>query len=218
MTQKPSLNFLSISKVLPKSYRLRLWRLSVGRIASNSLDLVGLAGIALLAASFGSIASGSANRSPINIPVIGDVLLTEMQAVYVALLVAAVFVLKSFFSIWLNLRTSLTVAQLESEFSKDIANHFFRHSKLETDVANSTVAEFQNQALYSTSAIAIFLNARISLIAEGSLAVAMVLLFALVNPIATVAMLIYLASVMWILSLVLTRKIRRNGRLVMQGS
>ena len=218
MTQKPSLNFFSISKVLPKSYRLRLWRLSVGRIASNSLDLVGLAGIALLAASFGSIASGSANRSPINIPVIGDVLLTEMQAVYVALLVAAVFVLKSFFSIWLNLRTSLTVAQLESEFSKDIANHFFRHSKLETDGANSTVAEFQNQALYSTSAIAIFLNARISLIAEGSLAVAMVLLFALVNPIATVAMLIYLASVMWILSLVLTRKIRRNGRLVMQGS
>ena len=112
-----------------------------------------------------------------------------MQAVYVALLVAAVFVLKSFFSIWLNLRTSLTVAQLESEFSKDIANHFFRHSKLETDGANSTVAEFQNQALYSTSAIAIFLNARISLIAEGSLAVAVVLLFALVNPIATVAML-----------------------------
>ena len=218
MTQKPSLNFFSISKVLPKSYRLRLWRLSVGRIASNSLDLVGLAGIALLAASFGSIASGSANRSPIAIPVTGDVLLTEMQAVYVALMVAAVFVLKSCFSIWLNLRTSLTVAQLESEFSKDIANHFFRHSKLESDGANSTVAEFQNRALYSTSAIAIFLNARISLIAEGSLAVAMVLLFALVNPIATVAMLIYLAGVMWILSLFLTRKIRRNGRLVMQGS
>jgi len=218
MTQKPSLNFFSISKVLPKSYRLRLWRLSAGRIASNSLDLFGLAGIALLAASFGSIASGAANRSPIAIPVIGDVLLTEMQAVYVALLVATVFVLKSFFSIWLNLRTSLTVAQLESEFSKDIANHFFRHSKLETDGPSSTVAEFQNQALYSTSAIATFLNARISLIAEGSLAMAMVLLFALVNPIATVAMLIYLASVMWILSLVLTRKIRRNGRLAMQGS
>ena len=218
MTQKPSLNFFSISKVLPRSYRLKLWRLSAGRIAANSLDLVGLAGIALLATSFGSIAAGAANRSPIDIPVIGDVLLTEMQAVYVALLVAAVFVLKSFFSIWLNLRTSLTVAQLESEFSKDIANHFFRHSKLETDAANSTVAEFQNQALYSTSAIAIFLNARISLIAEGSLAIAVVLLFALVNPIATVAMLIYLASVMWVLSLVLTRKLRRNGRLAMQGS
>jgi ABC-type multidrug transport system fused ATPase/permease subunit len=218
MTQKPSLNFFSISKALPRSYRLRLWRLSAGRIAANSLDLVGLAGIALLATSFGSIAAGAANRSPITIPVIGDVLLTEMQAVYVALLVAAVFVLKSFFSIWLNLRTSMTVAQLESEFSQDIANHFFRHSKLETEGANSTVAEFQNQALHSTSAIAMFLNARISLIAEGSLAVAMVLLFALVNPIATVAMLIYLASVMWILSLVLTRKIRRNGRLAMQGS
>ena len=218
MTQKPSLNFFSISKALPRSYRLKLWRLSAGRIAANSLDLVGLAGIALLATSFGSIAAGAANRSPIAIPVIGDVLLTEMQAVYVALFVAAVFLLKSFFSIWLNLRTSMTVAQLESEFSKDIANHFFRHSKLETEGANSTVAEFQNQALYSTSAIASFLNARISLIADGSLAAAMVLLFALINPIATVAMLIYLASVMWILSLVLTKKIRRNGRLVMQGS
>jgi ABC-type multidrug transport system fused ATPase/permease subunit len=218
MTKKPSLNFFSIRKALPRIYRLRLWRLSAGRIAANSLDLVGLAGIALLATSFGSIAAGAANRSPITVPVIGDVLLTEMQAVYVALFVAGVFVLKSYFSIWLNLRTSLTVAQVESEFSKDIANHFFRHSKLETEGANSTVAEFQNQALYSTSAIALFLNARISLIAEGSLAVAMVLLFALVNPVATVAMLIYLASVMWILSLVLTRKIRRNGRLAMQGS
>ena len=218
MTQKPSLNFFTISKVLPRSYRLKLWRLSAGRIAANSLDLVGLAGIALLATSFGSIAAGAANRSPINIPVIGDVLLTEMQAVYVALIVAGVFVLKSFFSIWLNLRTSLTVAQLESDFSKDIANHFFRHSKSETEGTDSTVAEFQNQALYSTSAIASFLNARISLIAEGSLALAVILLFALVSPIATVAMLVYLASVMWILSLVVTRKIRSNGRVVMQGS
>jgi ABC-type multidrug transport system fused ATPase/permease subunit len=218
MTRKLSLNFFSISKVLPRSYRLRLWRLSAGRIAANSLDLVGLAGIALLATSFGSIAAGAANRAPVTIPVIGDVLLTEMQAVYVALFVAAVFLLKSFFSIWLNLRTALAVAQLESEFSKDIATHFFRHSRSETGGAVSTLAEFQNQALYSTSAIAMFLNARISLIAEGSLAVAMVLLFALVNPVATVAMLIYLASVMWILSLVLTKKIRRNGRLAMQGS
>jgi ABC-type multidrug transport system fused ATPase/permease subunit len=218
MNKKRSLNFFSIGKVLPRGYRLGLWRLSIARVAANSLDLVGLAGIALLATSFGSIASGATNRSPITIPVIGDVLLTEMQAVYVALLVAAVFVLKSFFSIWLNLRTSMTVAQLESEFSTAIANHFFRYSKSETEGANSTVAEFQNQSLYSTSAMAMFLNARISLIAEGSLAVAMVMLFALVNPIATVAMLIYLASIMWILSLVLTRKIRRNGRLAMQGS
>ena len=218
MTQKPSLNFFSISKALPRSYRLRLWRLSAGRIAANSLDLVGLAGIALLATSFGSMASGDANRSPIAVPVIGDVLLTEMQAVFLALLVAAVFLLKSFFSVWLNLRTSLTVAQLESDFSKDIANHFFRHSKLKTASASKSVAEFQNNVLYSTAAISAFLNARISLIAEGSLALAMVLLFTLVNPIATAAMFVYLATVMWVLSLVLTKKIRRNGRLVMLGS
>jgi ABC-type multidrug transport system fused ATPase/permease subunit len=218
MTQKLRLNFFSIGKILPKSYRLRLRRLSAGRIAANSLDLVGLAGVALLATSFGSIASGAVSRSPIALPVIGEVTLTEMQAVYLAFLVAAIFLLKSFFSIWLNLRTSLTVAQVESEFSKDIANHFFLSPQLKAEVPGSTVAEFQNQALYSTSAIAMFLNSRISLIAEGSLAVAMVLLFALVNPTATVAMLIYLASVMWILSLVLTRKIRRNGRLAMQGS
>lgn len=212
-----SLNFFSIIRVLPKSYRLRLRLFSAGRIAANSLDLVGLAGVAILATSFASLASGS-TPSLVTIPAVGDVLLNEMHAVYVALLVAVVFLLKSFFSIWLNLRTSLTVAQLESNFSAEIASYFFRHSQSETREAHGTVAEFQNQALYSTSAIATFLNARISLVAEGSLAVAIVLLFALVNPIATVAMLVYLASVMWILSLVLTGKIRRNGRLVMQGS
>lgn len=47
---------------------------------------------------------------------------------------------------------------------------------------------------------------------------AMVLIFAVVNPIATVAMFTYLGAVMWALSLVLTRKIRRNGRLAMEGS
>ena len=218
MKQKQTLNFFSIRRALPIGFRRRMLRLTLGRIAANSLDLVGLGGVALLATSFGSIAAGSGNRSPVAIPLLGDVLLTEIQAVYLALLVAAVFVQKSFFSIWLNLRTSLAVAQLESDFSSRIANHFFRHSKSGFDEAVGTVAGFQNQALYSTSAIALFLNARISLIAEGSLAVAMVFLFALINPIATVAMLVYLASVMWILSLFLTRKIRRNGRLAMEGS
>lgn len=217
MNQKPSLNFLSISKVLPRKYKTRLWRLSAGRIAANLLDLVGLAGVALLATSFGSMASGN-ERAPISVPVIGDILLTEIQAVFVALVIAAVFVLKSVFSIALNLKTSLTVAQLEADFSRSIANNFFGQSAIANRELSQNVAEFQNKVLYATAAIANFLNARISLIAEGSLLIAMVLVFTIVNPVATIAMLVYLVGVMWALSKVLTKKIRNNGRLAMQGS
>ena len=111
------LTFRSIGKILDKKSRRKLLLLSIARIAANLLDLIGLAGIALLATSFGSLASGSAERAPLNLPVVGEVLINEIQAVLIAMVVAGVFLLKSIFSIWLNLLTSLTVAVFVGVFS-----------------------------------------------------------------------------------------------------
>jgi ABC-type multidrug transport system fused ATPase/permease subunit len=211
------LTFNSIGKILDKRTRRKLLGLAIARVAANLLDLVGLAGIALLATSFGSLASGSATRAPLNIPVIGEVLINEVQAVMIAAGVAIVFLLKSVFSIWLNLLTSITVAGLEGRFSKELAEDFFAAAKSGSDASPESVAEFQNRVLYSTAAISSFLNARLSFIAESSLLAAMIGVFILVNPIATVSMFAFMGTVLFVLNRMIGYRIVRNGQISMQG-
>jgi ATP-binding cassette, subfamily B, bacterial PglK len=211
------LTFNSIGKILDKRTRRKLLGLAIARVAANLLDLVGLAGIALLATSFGSLASGSATRAPLTIPLVGEVLINEVQAVFIAAVVAIVFLMKSVFSIWLNLLTSLTVAGLEGRFSKELAEDFFAAAKSGPDASPESVAEFQNRVLYSTGAISGFLNARLSFIAEASLLVAMVAIFVAVNPIATVSMFVFMGTVLFVLNRMIGVRIRRNGQIQMKG-
>jgi len=211
------LTFNSIGKILDKRTRRKLFGLAIARVAANLLDLVGLAGIALLATSFGSLASGSATRAPLNIPGFGEVLINEVQAVLIAAGVAIVFLMKSGFSIWLNLLTSLTVAGLEGRFSKELAEDFFAAAKSDSDASPESVAEFQNRVLYSTGAISSFLNARLSFIAEASLLVAMVAIFLAVNPIATVSMFAFMGTVLFFLNRMIGFRIKRNGLMQMKG-
>ncbi|MEY4990991.1 MAG: hypothetical protein RIS08_1217 [Actinomycetota bacterium] len=210
------LTFRSIGKILEKPVRRKLLFLAIARIAANLLDLLGLAGIGLLATAFGSLASGSATRAPLNLPVIGEWYINEHEAVLIAMGVALVFLLKSGFSIWLNLQTSLTVAGLEGKHSRELAETFFSPVTSETE-SQESVAEFQNRVMYSTGAITSFLNARITFMAEASLLVAMVIMFLLVNPIATVSMFLFMGSVLLILNRMINIRIVRNGQNQMRG-
>lgn len=210
------LTFRSIGKILEKPVRRKLLFLAIARIAANLLDLLGLAGIALLATAFGSLASGSATRAPLNLPVIGEWYINEYEAVLIAMGVALVFLLKSGFSIWLNLQTSLTVAGLEGKHSRELAETFFSPVTSES-ASQESVAEFQNRVMYSTGAITSFLNARITFMAEASLLVAMVIMFLLVNPIATVSMFLFMGSVLLILNRMINIRIVRNGQNQMRG-
>lgn len=211
------LTFRSIGKILEKPVRRKLLLLAIARIAANLLDLLGLAGIALLATAFGSLASGSAERAPLNLPIIGEWYINEYEAVIIAMGVALVFLMKSGFSIWLNLQTSLTVAELEGKHSSRLAESFF--SPVSKDTASQeSVAEFQNRVMYSTGAITLFLNARITFMAEASLLLAMVIMFLLVNPIATISMFVFMGGVLVILNRLINIRIIRNGQLAMQGS
>jgi ATP-binding cassette subfamily C protein len=210
------LTFRSIGKILDKKARRKLLLLSVARIAANLLDLIGLAGIALLATSFSYLASGAATRSPLNIPGVGEILITELQSVLIAMVIAGVFLMKSGFSIWLNLLTSLTVAGFEGKFSRELAEDFFSPIQ-DSDIGNDSVAEFQNRVLYSSNAISTFLNARMTFVAEGSLLIAMIAIFIAVNPIATVSMGLFMGAVLFTLNKMIGFRIARNGQLQMKG-
>ena len=210
------LTFWSIGQILDKKSRRKLFLLSIARIAANLLDLIGLAGIALLATSFSYLASGAATRSPLKLPVIGEIMITELQAVLIALVIAGVFLMKSGFSIWLNLLTSLTVAGFEGKFSRELAEDFFSPIQA-SDIGTDSVAEFQNQILYSTNAISTFMNARMTFIAEGSLLAAMIGIFIAVNPIATISMGLLMGVTLFTLNQIIGFRINRNGQLQIKG-
>ncbi len=212
------LTFRSIGKILEKPVRRKLLFLAIARIAANLLDLVGLSGIALLATVFGTLTSGGASGMSVTLPVLGRIEVAEGQAVMIAFAVAGVFVLKSVFAIWLNLSTALTVASIEGENSRRLAVSYFEDERQDYSKNTRSVSEFQNQVMYSTGAISMFLNARLTFLAELTLLIAMFMIFLFINPLVTSAMTVFFAGVVLVLNRILNVKIVRNGEIAIRGT
>ncbi len=218
MSKLNAMSLRSLGAVLPKPAARKIYLFAVARVLANLLDIIGLAGIALLATSFGAFASGGGSIAPLELPIVGTWAMTEVQAVLIAMSIAFTFVVKSAFSIWLNLRTALFVAGVEAKFSNLLAKDYFLGGSEGESGFGDSLSEFQNISTYSAAALTNFINARISMIAEISLLVAMVISFMFVNPIATVAMFLYLSAVLFALSRVVTQRIERNGQIQLLGS
>jgi len=213
-----SMSLRAVGGVISKQEKFRIYRFAFARAAANLLDIIGLAGIALLATSFGAFATSGGSVAPLNIPLIGEIIINERAAVVISLAIAGTFLLKSIFSIFLNLKTALFVASLEADFSETLARDYFTGGSEGEQGFSDSLSGFQNVSIISTSSLAMFINARISVISEAALLAAMAAAFILVNPIATVAMFLYLAGVLWALGKVVTGKIRANGNLALAGS
>ena len=184
---------------------------------ANGLDIVGIAGIALLATAFGSFAGAGGQAASVDLPLFGELSLTEYEALLIALLVAVVFLSKSGFSILLNLRTSLFTAKIESKLSSILAKDFFEIRQGSKPNVTS-VSEFQNLAMASTAGIKSFLNARILFLSEGSLLISLLAVFLVVNPIATVALTLFMGGVLYILNRLVNLRLKRNGQTQISGS
>ena len=202
---------------MDKQDRAKLVLLATLRVLANGLDLLGLLGIALLATAFGAFASGTGQAARFELPVVGEFVFRELEAVFIAVAVAATFVLKSGFSVWLNLKTSLFIATIESGMSKTIAADYFAiDSSFKNEKAS--VSDFQTISIESTSGIRIYLNARVTLLAEASLLIAMVAIFLVVNPYATVGLGLFMGGVLVVLNRLINIRMKRNGEAQIAGS
>jgi len=217
-TNKASMSLRAVGGVISKQAKSRIYRFAVARVAANLLDLVGLAGIALLATSFGAFATSGGSVAPLNIPVIGAVLIDERAAVLISMAIAGTFLLKSVFSVWLNLKTGLFVATLEANFSESLARDYFTGGSEGESGFSDSLSEFQNYSTSSAAALSSFINNRIAAITEASLLVVMLGAFLLINPIAAAAMFVYLGAVIFLLSQFVTKRIKANGINQMAGS
>ncbi len=199
-----------IVKVLNPDQRWRLMWFAVARVAANFLDVLGLLGIALLAITFGQLTSQTpvaANQANL---LASGLRVTEYEAVLIALGVASIFLVKSFFSIWLHVRTGLYISRLEGEFSRKIAHQQLYGSKY-VNSAQENLATFQNASITSASAISENLNARLSVISEGTLIFLIVGIFIFVNPVVTIALALFLFLVFTLLQILVSRRVQRNG-------
>jgi ATP-binding cassette subfamily C protein len=197
---------------------LRLVILAVARVAANGFDILGLAGIALLASSFPSLASGNTSAAKVSVPLIGDITLSESQAVLVALAIVLLFVAKSFFAIWLGLLTNLTLANLEAYFVNILTERFFSTENEAGSSISDTVSRFQNNILMATSHIQTYLNSIITLLTESSFLIVMLSVFVLVNPLGALALFVYMTVVIYVLSKVVNYRVRRNARMGFEGN
>ena len=217
-TRLNSMSLRAVAGVIPRSAKRRIYRFAVARVLANILDILGLAGIALLATSFGAFATTGGSAAPLNLPIAGEVVIDETAAVIISFLIAGTFLLKSAFSIFLNLKTALFVASLEADFSKTLARDYFSGGSEGEQGFSDSLSEFQNISMASVTALSSFVNARIAAISEIALLTGMVGSFLLINPIAAAAMFLYLGGVLWALNQFVTKRIRSNGQNQMLGS
>lgn len=210
------LTFKSVIEILDPDSRRKLRFFTVARVLSNFLDLLGLAGIAALATSFSQIATLGSGQAVLRVPGLFEVPLTEFGAVALALGVAAVFVLKSAFSVFFNLKTSLLVARIEEQNAADLARKFFQRGR-PASLADDSLSSLQNKFLYSCTAISDFLNARITFIAEATLMAGLLGVFLVVNPIATISLFAFLAVVLLTLGKLINGRIDANSKLQLMG-
>jgi len=198
------LDFFSVTKVLGRADRTGLLLLSMFRILANLLDILGLAGIALLASVFSRFAGQPALSPTFSLPGLGTWVITETAAVVIASAVALVFLVKSAFSIWLNYLTAMQIAKIESNTAKSLADYFFEH---EAKSDGGSLSKFQNQVIQSSSGFGIFLNGRYLVIAEASLMIAIIGVFLIINPIAALGLFAFLGLVFWLINRFTTGRI-----------
>jgi ATP-binding cassette subfamily C protein len=208
----------SVLSSLPKRERAKLLFLAGARVLANGFDILGLAGIALLASSFASLASGDQNAAVVEIPLLGQVVLSESQAVLLALVIVCLFLAKSFFAVWLGLLTNLSLANLEAYFVTLLTGRFFSNENETSGNVGDTVSRFQNNILMATSHIQTYLNSIISLLTESSFLIVMLAIFVLVNPVVAAALFVYMGVVIYALSKVVNFRVRRNSRLGFEGN
>lgn len=214
MGRTNKVSFKTLNRILESRHRRILNILVAARVIVNLLDLVGLAGVALLVTSLASASSGSAtNQVALSGIDVGH--LDELGLVSLAGVVVAVFILKSVMGFYFNLISSRFVAQIEVSLASTLASEFLRPGS--ASAGSASLPDFQNRILYSVNAISLFINARNTLIAESSLLLMLVASFFVVNPTATGGLIVYLAAVLFALNFLISKRISRNGERQAKG-
>jgi len=214
-TKTGSISLRSLGGLVTRAAVRKLYFLTLVRVLTNLLDIAGVAGVAFLATS---LAGGSDSIRALGQSLDIETELSPRILLLFTLGTAGIFVMKSVLSVWLKLKTSVFTASLEVEFSRRLANDFFFGASERQLGLKDSLSDFQNVSIESTKALTMYVNARISAISEIALLASLTAVFLAVNPLATLAMLLYLLAILFVLNRVVSVKIRRNAIKTIEGS
>jgi len=204
-----SLSLRTALEVMPKGAAARVYVFTAGRIALNLLDIVGLAALAALVSGLAAIGSeGKASLPFVSFWLDQDLALSDKYVLVAAACIAGLFVIKSALSVWLKLRTSFFLARLETEVSKLLTEEYFLRND---EKLAETLPKFQNLSISSTSGLTLFINSRITFIAESTLLIALAAILFVINPLAALVSAVFAGLVLAALTQIVTKKIKKNG-------
>lgn len=181
------------------------------RLGLNFLDFAALTGVGLLALALGNSGFNSGVLKPLSLPFVGEVFITAKLAVEIALLVTALFLLKSFAAVVLNLAATKRVAVMEAKATQKILSKVFNSGLVVKEDAQSPSAT-QNLVMVSTrSLFTEYIGASFVVVAEASLLAIILVGFLIVNPLATMLMCIYLSLIVVSLNYFVDRRLRAQS-------
>lgn len=203
---KPSiLNLLKLVKVPDRRFLIFVLIL---RLILNFLDLLALAGVGFLALALGSSSLSSNDPNVIVLPIFGEISITANGAITLALLVTLLFIVKSSAAVGINFLSAHRIAKIETQASSEILSNIF-DSGLEISGHARSIASTQNLVITSTRALFTeLLTASFVVVSESALLAIILAGFLVVNPVATVAMALYLSLIVLVLNWFVDRRLK----------
>lgn len=190
-------------RLLTKRQRAMYVFLIVCRAVLGLFDVVGIAMIGLISA----IAAAGLNSSQ-TITIAGIALphLSEQWLVILVCIVLAVFVLKTFAALWFTRRMTRFISKIETEKATLIARHLLTGNL--DEVTRYSKAEIQWAVVGSTSnAFTGILNDIATLFSETTLLILVIILFCIVNPLATLFVALYFGAIVFAIQFVIGRSL-----------
>ncbi len=194
----------TVFALLSKSGRRRIIFGITLRIFSSFLDLIALVGMGALAFSLTKMASAQGEQTFLDIPMFGPIEVTATLVILSASGIASLFVTKSLLSIWLNSWLSRIIAEEEAMAALGVLSHAYETSFTS---AGFSLTDTQLKLVSSLNSLfSSYLYAVAALFSETSLLIVLAVTFWVLNPLATVALALYLGAIVLVLQLLISKK------------
>lgn len=193
--------------MLNSSERKRFVALVIGRVVAQSLDLIGLAGVAVLASFSASYLGGR----EVSLPLIGEPADIGLAVMIGVTVVTLFFVVKSAISSFLLRYTTKFLATVEARVASEIADYL-----LDSDLVRlRSMSRGTHQWLLSESihvAVSRLLFSGSALVTESSLFFMVFLVFAFIDPQSAVIMGGYFGGIVAVFQISVNRRLARLGQ------
>ena len=199
--------------LLSRSEKIAYFGIAIFRVAMNGLDLVAVGLTGLLGAITAAGLSGGGSYYILGFQVPQA---TPSRVVLIVGGIATMVVVKGGLSILMARYSGIVLASIEIKNSVKIARYFFSGSlgrlrnlsrgEISFVINNSTAATFSG-----------VLGAITSIAIESALFLAIFVVFVVVDPIAAIAIVIYLALVVYVMQLATARRYLRSGARIKQA-